>query len=288
MQKDHPAELMAAARKKCQASFMGFVSPKFDEAGELYTQAANAFKLNKQFVDSARAFTESAECFLKCGSKHDAATALINACNMYRKEPNKTEAVHCLERAAAIYAEDGRFTMAAKHFKEIGELLEKDGDQEHAIDAYQRSADLYEGENQQSSANQCLLQVALLSAQLQRYDKAIAVYDQVATGCLDNTLIRFSFRDYAFRALLCHLANSDLVSVHRALDKYRGMDNSFASSREAKLIDDLCRAVEAYDTEAFTNAVAEFDSITRLDDWKSSLLLRSKDSIKAQEGASLT
>lgn len=39
-------------------------------------------------------------------------------------------------------------------------------------------------------------------------------------------------------------------------------------------------AVEAYDAEAFTNAVIEFDSITKLDAWKTSILLKIKNGIK--------
>ena len=57
-------------------------------------------------------------------------------------------------------------------------------------------------------------------------------------------------------------------------------DASFASTREGKFLHEILEAVEAYDVEAFTNAVVEYDSITKLDAWKTSILLKIKKSIK--------
>ena len=43
---------------------------------------------------------------------------------------------------------------------------------------------------------------------------------------------------------------------------------------------DLAEAQEQGDMEKFTDAVAEFDSMTRLDQWKTMLLLRAKKRIE--------
>lgn len=45
----------------------------------------------------------------------------------------------------------------------------------------------------------------------------------------------------------------------------------------------LADAVEAGDAEAFTTAVAEFDSLTRLDAWKTALLVRVKRKLASRE-----
>jgi alpha-soluble NSF attachment protein len=42
--------------------------------------------------------------------------------------------------------------------------------------------------------------------------------------------------------------------------------------------------VETNDVEAFTNAVVEFDSISKLDAWKTSILLKIKKGIKGGSG----
>ena len=46
---------------------------------------------------------------------------------------------------------------------------------------------------------------------------------------------------------------------------------------------DLADAGEAGDTDKFTDVIAEYDSMTRLDAWKTSLLLRAKKRIQARD-----
>lgn len=63
------------------------------------------------------------------------------------------------------------------------------------------------------------------------------------------------------------------------MQKYSNQDVTFASTREAKFVNALLEAIEAGDLEAFTAAVFEFDQITKLDNWKTSILLKIKKEI---------
>lgn len=49
------------------------------------------------------------------------------------------------------------------------------------------------------------------------------------------------------------------------------------------VIQDLADACEAGDSEAFTDALGEYDNMTRLDAWKTALLLRVKKRMAAAE-----
>lgn len=48
-------------------------------------------------------------------------------------------------------------------------------------------------------------------------------------------------------------------------------------------LQDLINAYEAYDVDAFTQAIVEFDSISKLDQWKTTILLRIKNHIKNED-----
>jgi alpha-soluble NSF attachment protein len=58
--------------------------------------------------------------------------------------------------------------------------------------------------------------------------------------------------------------------------KYTNQDVAFTSTREAKFINALAEVAETGDIEGFTRAVGEFDSVTRLDNWKTAILLKIK------------
>jgi len=177
-----------------------------------------------------------------------------------------------------------RFSIAAKHQKEIAELYEAELDFEHAIESYQVAADYFEGEGSSSAASACLLKVAQFSAQLEKYEKAIEIFEKVAKTSLESNLLKWSVKEYFLKAGLCHLASGDVVSAKRALERYMEMDVTFSAQRECKFLQDIVAAVENFDVEAFTQAVVEFDSISKLDQWKTTMLLRIKTAIKADEG----
>jgi alpha-soluble NSF attachment protein len=83
-----PAQtLLEKADKKANASTGWFSSSstKFEEAGDLYQQAANSFKLEKLFREAGDAFAKEAECREKCKETNDAANAWWNAAKAYKR-----------------------------------------------------------------------------------------------------------------------------------------------------------------------------------------------------------
>mmetsp|Transcript_29506 Transcript_29506/g.76196 ORF Transcript_29506/g.76196 Transcript_29506/m.76196 type:complete len:287 (-) Transcript_29506:1427-2287(-) len=256
---------------------------KYDEAIEMFQQAANLYKLSKLWQQAGDTFVKIADLQrTKMDSPHEAALAFQDAANAYKKV-STSEAVICLEQAVGIFTELGKFGSAAKFQKNIGEILESENELEKAIDAYQAAADFFSGEEATSSANQCLLKVAYHAASLEKYERAIEVFEQVASASLDVNLLKWSVKDYFFCALICHLCVGDMVSTERAIEKYEDSDPNFHDSREAKLIHDLIDACKAFDVQKFTDATFDYDAISKLDQWKTSLLLRVKNNLGQED-----
>jgi alpha-soluble NSF attachment protein len=79
--------LIEKADKKANSSTGWFssASTKYEEAGDLYQQAANAFKLEKQFREAGDAFAREAECREKCSETTEAANSWWNAAKAYKQ-----------------------------------------------------------------------------------------------------------------------------------------------------------------------------------------------------------
>nr|XP_060479905.1 beta-soluble NSF attachment protein [Panthera onca] len=101
----------------------------------------------------------------------------------------------------------------------------------------------------------------------------------VGANTMDNPLLKYSAKDYFFKAALCHFIVDEL-NAKLALEKYEEMFPAFTDSRECKLLKKLLEAHEEQNSEAYTEAVKEFDSISRLDQWLTTMLLRIKKSIQ--------
>ena len=70
------------------------------------------------------------------------------------------------------------------------------------------------------------------------------------------------------------------MATARALQSYVDLDTTFASTREHQLLIDLSQSVEAGEKETFTDKLYEFDRMSKLDNWKTTLLLRIQKAIE--------
>ncbi|KAF8482157.1 vesicular-fusion protein SEC17 [Russula ochroleuca] len=282
-----PAQtLLEKADKKANSSSGWFSSSstKFEEAGDLYQQAANSFKLEKLFREAGDAFAKEAECREKCNETNDAANAWWNAAKAYKRGfPDL--AIQALSQTVVHLTQAGRFRQAADREKEIAQIyLQEQHDLRRACESFERAGDWYAQEDATATANACFKDAADLHAELEEYQIAVARYDQVASHSLGSALTKYSVKDYWLKALLCVLASSDYVSARRNLERYRLLDTTFPSTREAKFVTALLEALEQGDEEAFTSVVFEYDQVTKLDNWKTAILVKIKRGIQQAPG----
>lgn len=75
------------------------------------------------------------------------------------------------------------------------------------------------------------------------------------------------------------LIEQDTVATRQAMLRYCDLDPTFSGTREQKFLEDMLGAFEQGDQEAFSDVVFQYDQLSRLDQWKSSLLLKVKNRI---------
>lgn len=203
--------------------------------------------------------------------------------------------MHAYQSAVSLLTDAGRLTQAAKLCREVAELYESEeitdtGGKSSivmAIESYEQAAELFEMEDGKSTASQCQAKVAeLCSAALDPPDllRAAQIYDELGRKCLDSNLLKFNAKGYFLQAILCHLANSDAIGAQQAMQRYEGIDYTFSESREGKFCRQLVDCVEGFDVEGFGTACFEYDRISKLDPWKTSMLVKVKRSIQDDAG----
>lgn len=284
------AQYIADAEKKAGSSSFGFLSRvglsnptrNKEEAVESYVKAGNLLKMAKKWNEAGKVFYQAATLNQSMDNKHDAAVHYLDSSNCYKK-CNPQEAVNCLLKVIEIYTDMGKFSVAAKHHMTIAEIYESDAsDIPKAVEHYTKAADYYQCEESNSTANRCLLNVARYAAQLEQYPRAIEIYEKVGQTCLDNNLLKYSAKEHFLRAALCHMC-VDMLNAQIAVKKYEEMSPAFSGSRECKLVKDLIQKIEAEDVDGFAEVVQDYDSISRLDQWYTTLLLRIKKNIVQED-----
>lgn len=277
--------------------FSSSTETKNEEAAELFEKAANAFKVGGCHSDAGDSYSRAADIYRdKLNNMGEASKCMSNAGACYRKSDPKA-AIEKYQSAVSLLCDAGRLTQAAKLSKEIAELFENDeadGDEGDgtnvtlAIENYEQAAELFGMENGKSQRSQCMAKVAeLCSAALEPPDllRASGIYDELGQGCLESNLLKFNAKGYFLQAIMCHLANGDSIGASQALSRYESLDYTFGESREGKFCAQLIECVENFDSEGFAQACFEFDRITKLDPWKTSMLVKVKRSIESEGGA---
>ncbi|QKX59946.1 uncharacterized protein TRUGW13939_07088 [Talaromyces rugulosus] len=283
-----PRALLQKADKALQGasggfSFFGGRSEKYENAADLYVQAANAFRVQKLNKEAGVAFEKAAAVQRNnLNEPDDAANSLTEAFKVYRKT-DPEDAVRVLSSAIQHYIGKGNFRRAATHQQNLAETYEVEiGDAKRALQEYEKAAEWYESDNAEALANKFYLKVADLAAIESEYPKAISHYEKVGNVSVNNNLMKWSVKDYFFKAGICHLASGDLVATNRALEWYRETDPSFGSTREHSLLVDLLQAVEQGEQDVFADKLFQFDQLSKLDKWKTTLFLRIKDNIEEE------
>ena len=248
---------------------------RYEEAAELFEKAGNNYKLGKCWQDATYVFVKLAECQLKLDSKHEAATAYVEAFKCANKvDPAKS--TELLQLAVGLYTDMGRLNMAARQLKEIAEVNEKQGSKDEAITFYNQAAELFECEGSTSEATKCKIKIAEFSAELGKYPRAVDIFEDAARRAVENNLLKFSARGYLLNAGICYLCYGSPDDIEIKIEKYRDIDLQFGGSREDTLLTSLQEALRSADDQAFSTALAEFDKVTRLDAWKTKILLEAK------------
>jgi len=282
----YPRALLQKADKQAASAGSGFSlfggrAEKYEAAAELYIQAANAFRLQKSSKEAGQCFEKAASLQTnQLKEPDDAANTLTEAFKSYRKDEPE-DAARCLEQAIQHYTLKGNFRRAATHKQNLAELYEVEmGDGKRAAEAYETAAGWYENDNAEALANKLFLKLADLSALESDYYKAISNYEKVAKSSINNNLMKWSVKEYLLKAGICHLCTGDSVATNRALESYRELDPSFSQTREHQLLSDLVEAVDEGDQEKFADKLFQYDQMSKLDKWKTTLLLRVKENIE--------
>lgn len=274
------------ALNKQSFSFFGIggsSTQKYEDAGELFVKAGNAYKLHNLHESAGNAFLRAADAYGRADAGTEAVNHLVEAANNFKKiHPKK--AIEVYQQAIEKFNDAGRFGMSARYYKEIAEIAEADGNKSAAAAAYEAAAGMFERDNKKSNASTCMLKVAQFAAEEGNAARAAGIYESNGKEGLSSRLGAFGAKAHLTMALLCYLALGDAVQVTNKLDEYKSLDVSFPASRECQFIEKLVQAGEDMNIEDFSEACADFDRITPLDALKTSLLLRAKEHIVDASG----
>jgi len=273
MSSDKVLAILARIDKESKPSIFSYFTGgvHWDEIAELYCSVAGYYKREKKWSEAAKMLTLSAESQLKDNNKYGAATNYQDAALLYKKCSNQ-DAIDTYTKAAELLLDMGKFQIIAGIYHKIAEIYEQDLNIEKAVENYQIAFDYYNAESIRNT--KCPEKLAELSAQLEKYQKASEIYDNLGIDSMNNKILQYNTTEYCLKACLCHLANSDIISCKNIVTKYKDLDPRFENSYQYNFLSDIISSYENYDIDLFDKVISEYDIIYPFNPWKVMILSR--------------
>lgn len=252
-----------------------------EDASEAYVHAGNLFKAQEQWRRAADSFIKAAELDETHQDRtmaDEGARKRVQAASCLRKI-DADAAIAEYERAIEVYTRAGRFSIAATYVKDIGEVLEQRQRWSEAAERFQDAARRYAAEDSPAIASGLRQRAAVALGWAGQYGPCSKLYLELADECASDALRRFNQRDYAFRALLCCLADGDTVAVQRRIS-----EGVLEKGRDLDLVKALCEALDDADDAKFEAAVDLYAQVATIDDWKEHVLTAIHDGQLEGEG----
>ena len=255
-------------------SFSFSKKKKIEESAQLFVNSGNAYKSVRDFNNAGKAYFRAAECFQSIDSLTDSASQAAEAANMYSRSPETREqAIQAYRFAVQIYRENCKATQAARLLIDASTLFLENKDLDSAAEALKDAILLYEDEKQPSTAATHITTLAEIRCQQKKWLEASELFRRVADIRLSQRLTQLSAGEFITKSVLCQLASNDTIGAEKLIGDFLSQSPGFHGSREHLLLTGIIDAIKKNDTNAYSQAVFDYDQIKRLDKWFTEVLL---------------
>jgi alpha-soluble NSF attachment protein len=252
-----------------------------ETAADLLKRSATAFKLEKNYARAAESYLKAAEVLIaQRAASYDVNNSYIEAARCYIKTGSVDEGIGIMElKALPSIIDEGSLIRAAKLYTEMANVCLDE--KEKAIKYFEEAARYYQMENATTTYIASLEQVATLSCQIDtpNYNRSIELFASIGKEAADNQNLKYQTTDYFFNCIILCLAKDDIVCATNYLEEFANIYYPFTNTREYKLLQDIICVYPDNNVTAFTDAVFNYDQISRLNPWRTSILLTIKNNM---------
>lgn len=269
------AEALVAEGEKCLKKFFGSKKDKAYDAAEKFAQAANLYKIDRNFAKSGDCYFAAASCLKDAGDLNSASSHAQNAVFMYFKAPDGVEqATKALNMSNDILCELNQPAKSAQLIMKQADLLEKEGAADLAYQALDRALKVIEGAQQVDTLEaQIYEHQAYLLCDKEKYKDAADKFMQVAMIRNRVALTQTSAQNTFIIAELARLAAGD---IQGALNEYPKICNecpSITVNFEGRFLNEIIDAVRN-DTSKLPKAVKSYKECHERAKWLDDILER--------------
>mmetsp|Transcript_19678 Transcript_19678/g.25933 ORF Transcript_19678/g.25933 Transcript_19678/m.25933 type:complete len:326 (+) Transcript_19678:172-1149(+) len=263
--------LVERAEELLDSNVVFETKPRYEGACELYSLAADYFKIAGKLVDAGNCLTLCAKLQGKLGQRPEMAAYHAEAARVYKIFDPK-EAIKFYRMAIGDFLELKNFGVGGRLQEEVADIYFNDRNYDMAAGQYKNAALLYSEQRDHAAANQTLLKAAELFTLLRQYSIASECFEEVGFRDLKQNCLKFNAIEHFLNACLCLLAEQDFDILSERVEIMCQKDASWQRSREHLFIKNIVQIILERDIDAFADHVYNFDNVHKLNSMQIRLL----------------
>lgn len=296
-----PETLLKQAREKSKpvnGFFWKLISSsedQYEEAIDLYIQAAKIYRLGNS--SAKQDYSKAASCYVEAGAVsldllknfNEAAMNFVEGYKLYKMDQDFGKAIECLKKGIECFTVNmGQFRRAANYEFELGEILELQlQDYKEASKVYKMAGDWYLQDNALQLSNKCYLKYADLLSLQSKGDQdlfdSIKTYQSLIENNLSKNTNLWGLKDYFLKIGLLQLVLTDTVAAEITLREAREKLSDDKDCKEFQLLEKLIECYKEQDIDLMSQTLMQFDKFQKLDNWKTTILLKIKESLMGND-----
>ena len=260
MSTSDPNKLITKADKLTKLSFTRWTAD-WKSATVLYEQAANAFRLAKDYEKAKTAYEKASKGQEMLSSPWDAAKHMESAAALAKELSNWREVADFYRRASELYIECGRPQPASDALAKGARALE-DTVPEEAIQLYTDACTVLEEDEREQMAFDLYRAATNVYIKLEKYTDAASLMLKLGLAAEKSNAINSQFKAY-LSAVIIYLYAHDFKQAEKCYNDCSQVD-AFLSSDQNRCASKLLAAYTDGDVEEIKR-VAQSSTISHLD-----------------------
>ncbi|KAL1364069.1 hypothetical protein HN51_012241 [Arachis hypogaea] len=260
MSTSDPNKLITKADKLTKLSFTRWTAD-WKSATVLYEQAANAFRLAKDYEKAKTAYEKASKGQEMLSSPWDAAKHMESAAALAKELSNWREVADFYRRASELYIECGRPQPASDALAKGARALE-DTVPEEAIQLYTDACTVLEEDEREQMAFDLYRAATNVYIKLEKYTDAASLMLKLGLAAEKSNAINSQFKAY-LSAVIIYLYAHDFKQAEKCYNDISQVD-AFLSSDQNRCASKLLAAYTDGDVEEIKR-VAQSSTISHLD-----------------------
>ena len=277
MEEKDPDELVKKAQKKLDPGFFKSIfsdaSERLEKAIKYYKEAAEIYKLNREWIKAGDCFIEIAN--LKDGIKEDSTEAYNDAILCYNKGGAKDKYEKLTNKIINIYVKNGEFINAGELvFEKAQKLLENvKGDKakiKEVLELYDQALDYYQmdknsNENKTNKINEAKADLITLNGLKEELSQAKHIYENLAKYYNKSKSGKIFSQDYYAKIVFLYLAYDDYITAKAFLNKFYNEEGGLYGSDVAIFLENIIKCFENNGLDIKDEEIGNEDNILNFD-----------------------